>query len=72
MVPSSISASTYGILQALSVVPSFMLVHKYGILSPGVQPLSMLPPKVGSQPTKFTMPPVASVPAMFSKDQKRF
>lgn len=56
-VSSSIPISTYGISCA-SVVSSFMPVSDYGLLSPGVQPSSMLPSQVGSQPAKFTIPPI--------------
>lgn len=68
MVPSLVLSSTYGIPQASSVVLSSVPVSEHDILSPRVYPLSMLPSQVGSQPTKFTIPPVTLGPVMSSKD----
>ncbi|KAF3661872.1 hypothetical protein FXO37_12739 [Capsicum annuum] len=44
----------------------------YGISRSGVQPYFMMPPKMGSQPSIFTMTPIIGSEAMTSLDQKMF
>lgn len=72
IVPLSVPKSTYMILWLrvcfssgidiflnstdLSVVPHFVIVYEYGIPRLGILFSSMLSSKVGSHPTRFTMP----------------
>lgn len=49
-----------------------MSIFEYGIPRPGVHPSSMMPPQMGSQPARFTMPPIVASAAMSFEDQKRF
>ncbi|KAF3656903.1 hypothetical protein FXO38_13918 [Capsicum annuum] len=72
VVPSLVSTFTYGIPHSLSVVPPSVLASECDIPSPGVQPLSMLPPQVGSQPARFIISLVVVDLIMSFKDQKRF
>ncbi|KAF3629488.1 putative carboxylesterase 17-like [Capsicum annuum] len=56
----------------LSVVSPSVPISEYGIPRSGVQPSSMLPPQVGSQPDRFTMPFITASIIISSKGQKRF
>lgn len=61
MDPLMVLISTYGTPQTSSIIPLIVLVFKYGITRSGFQPSSMLPSQVGSQLSRFTMPPIIAI-----------
>lgn len=64
--------SSNGTSQTLSAFSSSVPISKCGILRFGVQPFSMIPLQIGSQPAKFTMPPIIMNTVISFGDQKRF
>ncbi|KAF3653050.1 hypothetical protein FXO37_17191 [Capsicum annuum] len=72
MDPLVVPTSAYGTPQTSSSIPPSVHIYEHGTPISEVQTSSMLPPRVDSEPAKFTMPLIVVSIVKYSEVQKRF